>query len=565
MDLRDVPKERGLFAAVRRRGRPALVLASAPGWSNAVMLRFRQARIGSLLAFARDGALIVRGLWLKAWRSPVFRRSLWLRRLELAWHASGAATQLADAALAGESTAELATRIARIARELASADAAAVFGRGPGGPVLFGQEGGVPAADLAARTLQSNSSERRSEGDGRAVSIPLRMESTVVGALVLRFPADRAVVLKPLEPLLLRAGAVLAAAEREARKDRFLSLAAHELKTPLTSIKGFAYSLSRRIEKGESTDPRAVEILERQAERLHALLEEMLEVSRLEMQRFVLHQEPCELGELVDSALRSVRRMGAEADIRVERVGTLPLTADRERIERAIGALALRARSFGAPLFFRLLRDGAHAELRIHWGGAKLTSIERAQAFEARWEEAQPARQGLGMALFIARHCVGLHGGELRAESDALVLRLPLRAHAEQKGGAGGGRVLVVDDDEAIARMLAEYLAEHGLVADWAGSGRAALDKIDRDPIPDVLVLDLRMPDVDGREVLARIRRRNLDPRVVLLSADREVAAAARELRTDGFVEKPFAPESLLAAVRRALAARAGETAERPT
>jgi len=108
----------------------------------------------------------------------------------------GAATQLADAALAGESTAELAARIAHIARELSGAEAAAVFGRGPSGPVLFGEDGGVPAADLAARTLQSNSSERRSEGVARAVSIPLRMGNTVVGALSLRFAPDKPVALK---------------------------------------------------------------------------------------------------------------------------------------------------------------------------------------------------------------------------------------------------------------------------------------------------------------------------------------------------------------------------------
>src|SRR5438309_10360223 len=151
------------------------------------------------------------------------------------------------------------------------------------------------------------------------------MVSATVCDLVLRFGPDRAVALKPLEPLLLRAGAVLAAAEREARKDRFLSLAAHELKTPLTSIKGFAYSLSRRIEKGEPADPRTVQILERQAERLHGLLEEMLEVSRLEMHRFVVHQEPCELAELVESAMRSVRRLGAEGEVHVEGGDQLPL------------------------------------------------------------------------------------------------------------------------------------------------------------------------------------------------------------------------------------------------
>jgi CheY-like chemotaxis protein len=556
MNLRDLPKGRGLFYGVRRRGRTALVLTTGPDRSAVLALRFRQARVGSALAFLRDGFLIVRGLLRRAWRSPGFRRALWLRRIELAWHASGAATELADAALAGESTAGLASRIAHIARELSGAEAAAVFGRGPSAPVLLGQDGGVPAADLAARTLQSNSSERRSEGVSRAVSIPLRMSNAVVGALVLRFAPDKPVALKPLQPLLLRAGAVLAAAEREARKDRFLSLAAHELKTPLTSIKGFAYSLSRRMEKGEKADPAAVEILERQAERLHGLLEEMLEVSRLEMQRFVLHQEPCEMGELVESALRSVRRLGAEEEILVEGEERLPLNADRERIERTIGALVLRARSFGSPLSLRFLGDQGYAELRVSWVGARLSIQERAQAFEPRWEEPQSARQGLGMALFIGRHSVALHGGELRADPDALVLRLPLHGQPAEKKAAGAGRVLVVDDDEAIAEMLAEYLSEHGVAADWAGSGRAALDKIQRGPPPDALVLDLRMPDIDGRQVVEQIRRQGLDPRVVLLSADREVAAAARELRADGFVEKPFAPENLLAAVRRSLRAR---------
>src|SRR5213076_1643047 len=97
----------------------------------------------------------------------------------------------------------------------------------------------------------------------------------------------------------------------ESRKDRFLSLAAHELKTPLTSIKGFSYSLSRRLQKGEPSDPRSVQVLERQAERLHSLLEELLEVSRIATGRFMLDREPCEMVELVESARRSLRRLGA--------------------------------------------------------------------------------------------------------------------------------------------------------------------------------------------------------------------------------------------------------------
>src|SRR5205085_2638975 len=115
----------------------------------------------------------------------------------------------------------------------------------------------------------------------------------------------------------------------------------------------------------------------------------------------------------------------------------------------------------------------------------------------------------------------------------------------------GHGRVLVVDDDEPIARMMSEFLSEHGFRADWAGGGLPALEKVKESP-PDVMVLDLRMPDMDGRALLTAVRALGFSPRVVLFSADRTVADAARELACEGFVEKPFAPESLLAAVRLA-------------
>ena len=103
---------------------------------------------------------------------------------------------------------------------------------------------------------------------------------------------------------------------------------------------------------------------------------------------------------------------------------------------------------------------------------------------------------------------------------------------------------------------MADFLAESGFIADCAMSGAAALLKIGAAP-PDLLVLDLRMPEMDGRALLKAVRATGLLPRVVLLSADRELAAVARELGTDAFVEKPFAPDSLLAAVRTALGRRA--------
>jgi len=514
--------------------------------------RVHGAPTGSWLAFLRDGARVFVGAARKLLQHKALgfaSRILSLqRRIESAFLASGAAAELADAALAGETTRELAARISSIARTLSGAAGAAVHLRGSAGVQGLGAHGAPCAPELADRALRSGQVEWSHD----AAAVPLRVRDELVGALSLQF--DSGVRdLRPLQPLLRRAGAVLAAAERESRKDRFLSLAAHELKTPLTSIKGFSYSLARRLERGEPTDPRHVQVLERQAERLHSLLEEMLEVSRIETGRFVLHQEPCEVAELVEASRRSLRRLGAD-DLEVDVETGLPLVADRERIERALTAMVLRARALG-PVRVEGRRQGSQAEVRVRWWGAPMTEADAARALLPRWEAPQGHRQGLGMALAVAQTAAEAHGGSLRAMPGAFVLHLPLRAPAVEQASGTAGRVLVVDDDEPIARMMAEFLAEHGFAADWAGGGRAALHKVKAEP-PDAIVLDLRMPDIDGRALLAQVRAMGLAPRVVLFSADREVAAAARELACEAFVEKPFAPESLLSAVRRALTAK---------
>ncbi|HEY2030970.1 MAG TPA: response regulator [Myxococcales bacterium] len=525
LDLRPAP--RGHSRAVPE-GLPPQAAARVPARADAVD--------GSWLTLIREGARLVR---VSLWR--VFSLQ---SRIESAFLASGAAARLADAALEGEPTKELAHRIATLAQKIARAAGATVHLRTQDGLHGLAVSGQRSPPGLAERALASGFVE----WDDSAAAVPLLVRDKIVGALSIEFdgaPRD----LRPLHPLLSRAGAVLAAAERESRKDRFLSLAAHELKTPLTSIKGFSYSLARRLEKGEPCDPKHVQVLERQAERLHALLEEMLEVSRIETSRFTLHQEPCELVELVEASRRSLRRLGQDLDVPARVDPALPLVADRERIERALTAMVVRARAQGIPSI-EAVRVRGHAEVRVTWQGEPLHDAHR--ALEPRWEAAPGQRQGLGMALVIARRAAELHGGSLRAEAHALVLTLPLRAASLERKGPGEGHVLVVDDDEPLSRMMAEFLAENGFAADWASGGRTALEKVRNDP-PDVMVLDLRMPDLDGRGLLVAIRSLGLKPRVVLFSADREVAIAARELACEAFVEKPFAPDNLLLAVRRAL------------
>jgi len=101
------------------------------------------------------------------------------------------------------------------------------------------------------------------------------------------------------------------------------------------------------------------------------------------------------------------------------------------------------------------------------------------------------------------------------------------------RGGTTEGRVLVVDDDEPIARMMAEFLAEHGFEADWAAAAAPALVKIKAEP-PDAIVLDLRMPDMDGRALLAAVRTSGL-ARASSFLRDREVAPRGAGAGLRGF------------------------------
>lgn len=512
-----------------------------------LLRRFLRSAGGELARLSRSGAraLIVSGRrWADATKAAA-REQLF---------AASAALEMSDAALAGEGLAELAARLSRLAQGLSGAADVLVFVRSAGRlRLLHPAEGGETFADLAARAHASGRAEASDPGApaSRALALPLEE----AGVLVLRAPPGKRLRHRGLAPLLRRAGAAFAAAERQASKVRFLSFAAHELKTPLTTIKGYAFALSQRAGRGEPAEPRAALALERQAERLHSLLEEMLEVSRLETGRFVLHREPCDLRDVLAASLRALRRLGHSADEPDAADDPLPLHADRDRLERALSALALDAAGRG-PVRARTGTCGARGFVRIEWQGAPLPEAERRAAFDPRWESTERGRHGLGMALAVAEQVARLHGGALRCEPRAFALELPLREAQASPGEEDLRRVLVVDDDAAIAAMLAAFLGENGFAAEFATAGPAALRRMLEGPPPDLLVLDLRMPDLDGRALLREARERGLRPRTVLLSADREVAQAAVELEADAFVEKPFAPDGLLAAVQGALPAR---------
>lgn len=206
-------------------------------------------------------------------------------------------------------------------------------------------------------------------------------------------------------------------------REEFLSVAGHEMRTPLTSLQFLLHTIQKRIETGQPE--KAVEGLVRaraQLQRLSALTEELLDVTRITAGRMTLEPEEVDLaelaGEVADQQRESAARSGSE--IRFE--ATSPVTGlwDRSRLEQVMTNLLSNAVKFGGgkPITVRVASDRDRAALTVRDEGIGISSEDQARIFE-RFERAVSKQSygGLGLGLWIAHEIVAAHGGRLRVES----------------------------------------------------------------------------------------------------------------------------------------------------
>lgn len=237
--------------------------------------------------------------------------------------------------------------------------------------------------------------------------------------------------------------AALAQAERAiALRDRFISIAGHELKTPLTSIKGSAQLLLRQMAGGAVSgvvDDRAVRqlgLIDSQSDRLRGLIDELLDVSRIQSGRIELRPESADLRAMVVNAVEALPE-DARSRVRLVAPEPLPGVFDTLRIDQVIANLLDNALKYSAPettVDVCLERDGGDALLRVADQGIGIPEAEQHELFEpfARASNAtQLDETGLGLGLYITRQIVELHGGSITVESVAKVgstfsVRLPL-------------------------------------------------------------------------------------------------------------------------------------------
>jgi NO-binding membrane sensor protein with MHYT domain/CheY-like chemotaxis protein/nitrogen-specific signal transduction histidine kinase len=352
-------------------------------------------------------------------------------------------------------------------------------------------------------------------------------------------------------------------------KDEFLAMLGHELRNPLASITAAVHLLDRAA-AGSAEFSFARGVIGRQSQHLTSMVEDLLDVGRAINGKMSLHMEPLSLDQAVQSALRSLAAAGKTKDREVRCDGVpVWVNGDRTRLEQVVNNLVSNAANHtthGGSIAVRVCRQGADALVAVTDDGVGLDSDTAAHVFDLFFQgrqEISRARGGLGVGLTLVQRIVEAHHGEVRVASDGLgrgtrfTVRLPaVETPAAQAVPSGGTRrtpsrsvVLVEDSDDA--RITLQHLLEHaGHRVLTARDGADGLKKI-VEAKPDVALVDIGLPKVDGYEIARRLRAAGSRTYLVAvtgygLAADRERALQAG---FDAHLTKPAATDTLLTIV----------------
>jgi len=359
--------------------------------------------------------------------------------------------------------------------------------------------------------------------------------------------------------------------ERDQAKDRFLAMLAHELRNPIAPIVHTVHML-RNPRRAEVDVERALDIVERQAQRLAYLVDELMDTARMTQDRIHLRQEPLHLAQVVRS---SVDACQPAIDERAQQLSVelpdepVPLEGDLARLEQVLSNLLTNAAKFtehGGRIWLTASRDGDTAVIRVRDNGAGIAPELLPHIFDLFVQDEQGPAQllgGLGIGLALVRRLVELHDGSVTAHSAGVgrgsefTVRLPVAAAAaapkrrDEEADPleeGARRVLVVEDNPDAADTLEDLLQAWGHATRTVRDGPRAAEAA-REYQPDVVLLDLGLPGLDGYEVARRLRRLPELEGVLLVAltgyGDTEDERRAAEAGFDEHLVKPVDPADL--------------------
>jgi signal transduction histidine kinase len=371
-------------------------------------------------------------------------------------------------------------------------------------------------------------------------------------------------------------------AERASRlREEFLAVLSHELRTPLNSVLGWTQIL-RRSHWQEELRVQALDAIERGVGAQTRLIEDLLDVSRMISGKLRIEVRTVELMPLLQGAIE-IERPGAEAKlIQIQSFlnpGIGFIKGDPTRLQQVFHNLLSNAVKFtprGGTIKVCLGRCDSDVEVSVNDTGQGIAPAFLSNVFD-RFSQEDSSRtrshSGLGLGLAIVKHLVELHGGNTYATSagegkgSTFRVHLPLAIiHQDPLGSLGSTegnldqvcgdvdlsnvRVLIVDDDGDAREMLRHVFQEYGAIVELAASVMEALEHLN-ETVHDVIISDIGMPDMDGYQLLRRVR--SLDAKITAVAvtafADSEDRVRALQAGYNMHVAKPIEPEELIKAV----------------
>jgi len=414
-------------------------------------------------------------------------------------------------------------------------------------------------------------------------------ESMLAGLVQSLFPYSGNVTLlqRPIHPVslvsavnvALRARArqlqvrdLLAQRERAVRRrDEFLAMLAHELRNPLAPLWNSVHLLGT-LDIADPLFLKCRAMIDKQARHITRLVDDLLDASRLELGKVELRQKRIDLYENVAAAVESCATLttsqGHKVNVRLPKP-PLVVRADPVRLEQAIGNLVVNAAKFtpeGGNIDVEVAREGDLAVVSVTDNGVGIQPGMLESVFDLFTQDSvtlDRTRGGLGIGLTLVKRLVELHGGSIRAFSEGVgrgsrfEVRLPLDKSPAEKAPAPAvaretkaKRVLVIDDGTDTREALGMLLTTWNHEVLYAGSGTEGLDRA-REMHPDIAIIDIGLPGLDGYQVARRIRREGspwaCQVRLIALTGYGQEDDRARALSAgfDVHVLKPVDPVEL--------------------
>ncbi len=383
-------------------------------------------------------------------------------------------------------------------------------------------------------------------------------------------------------------------------KSAFLSTVSHELRTPLTSVLGFAKIIKKRLEERifpdtNKTNPRTekamtqvsenLEVVISEGERLTHLINDVLDLAKIEAGKMEWHMGIISIPEIVDRAIAATSSLFYNKNIVLKKfmdTGLPEISGDADKIIQVVVNLISNAVKFTneGEIVCRVVHQGDEIITSIKDSGIGIAKQDHEAVFEqfkqVGGDTLTDKPKGTGLGLPICREIIEHHGGRIWLESEqgkgsTFFFALPvnekgtvnktihlddlvkqLKDHVAQSGFRlkdGSATILIVDDDDSIRSLLRQELTDGGYLIEEAKNGKEALESI-RNHQPDLIILDVMMPEMNGFEVASILKNdpKTLDIPIIILSVVQDKARGYR-IGVDRYLTKPIDTNQLFTEV----------------